>query len=365
LSPGSSRPARGAWLAIPTALAMVSVAGCQNMVVVEIGLNGPISFDQVAAVDVDLHEVINGSSHAGGYVHTGTSNVMANQVFRERKSVSVYLPPNVRRFLLRADLYYQQSCPFLSGTGEFDLDAVGGGQALDMRPAGCSSDADNPDQMVSDSSPAVGEAGDAADVVAEEASASSPDAGADHGECDDTAAPSSCPDLSDGGTDAGAAFVEQTPNSECEGYCNNMVPSCPGVYADLAGCLAVCTEARWHLPADGGPAVTLLSCLAAYAQSAADARTASARLSFCEAAEPGNGSCGLVCETYCALREKLCRDPGGASQDCLDRCHSMVVQQSRRFACLLEVLETEVLNDSRFCSWTSLDTECGRCASAM
>jgi hypothetical protein len=346
---------------LPLALALAPASSCRKLNVVTIDLQGGFVPSQIKSVRVRVHQVVGGTSDAGGYAYDNTSE--PNDYFRRNTTVSLYLPVDVKRYAVVIDAFDDQDC--LSGAGAFDVGDIHPVVDLAVNADGlCGSpvdrtdaqapDAHSPDAAVADREAIPDAAPDTSDAAADEAVA----------ECgsDTHVTTVSCFDPTV--ADAGAAkpFDETSPNPECEDYCRTMIAACPDTFTDLPGCRAVCTEAGWHLPADGSGGQTDLSCLAAQAHTAFDAPTANARMLSCLEATPSSVTCISRCQTYCLLSEHLCKDSSLAPASCMADCSALDAERQTFVPCLIQLLAHDVPGDPRFCSGTTLDNACGRCS---
>ena len=341
------------------ALSLAAGAGCQRWSLVMIDLRGIPDIDLIASLRARVYETQDSDAGAGGYVHDNVSDT--NAEFRKRNSVGVYLPKGVRQFAVVIDALDILGCRILTGAGTFDVNAPA--PTLNLVPPTdeiCrfvtekdSGSEDTRDDLLADLAP------DVTDAPTDVSDADGSDSiGADHGECGADTTVVTCFDPSD--VDAGApdAFVETAPNPDCNTYCDDMIANCPGTFADRIGCIAVCTEAGWQLPADGSSEGTTLSCLANHARAAATEPMLS-RAVDCAGGDPSEGECSQVCKPYCLLRQRFCQDPPSAEADCETTCNR---SPSISLTCLMQIMEHDVPSDRRFCQWTQLDQTCGTCA---
>jgi len=332
--------------------------GCQKWSLVVIDLKGDFDVTQIASVHARSHELHGGDANDGGYFHDNT--VEANTKFRMRPSVGIYLPKGVREFEVEIDALNTGGACIFTGSGPFNVDNAH--PTLTLMPAigtSCqpvaqidSGASDAYDSSFPDLSPEV------ADAQPDTADADVSGTGqSDHSDCDSNSTVVACFDPSDMDGGPPVPFDERTPNSDCDAYCDDMIMNCPGTFADLNGCIAVCTEAGWQLPADGSSEGTVLSCLADYAQAAARATIKKAL--DCAGGDPGKSECVPVCEPYCLLRQRFCQDPPAVEEDCLTTCYntSPAIQ-----VCLMQIMDHDVPGDPRFCQWTLLGGTCGRCS---
>jgi hypothetical protein len=330
--------------------------GCQKLFVVSISVSN-VDVETIETVKVHVQQT------GGSYVYDGIKPV--NEQFRQDGRIGVYLPTGVRRFSVTIDAF-GGACHLFEGSRPFDLDdpndvllvvalttPVDSG-CMAMNDGGDSGDGEAGMEAGQDTCDALADRDDLLDTGTE-----TPHNPTD---CGAEAPTSTCFDPAD--PDAGTAdpFAENATNPECNDYCAAATSACPAIFADEPGCMTVCTEAGWHLPADADGGVTPLSCLTDRAQTATTVPMPVVT-SQCGLADPGGDECAPACETYCTLREALCGDRLPASPDCLQSCYAQERTRLMFAKCLFQVLEHDVPRDRRFCAWVDLAGTCGRCSS--
>jgi hypothetical protein len=344
------------------ALLLPASVGCQKWSLVMIDLKGDFAVDQIASLRASCHELQGDAAIDGGYFHDNA--VDANAAFEKRPSVGVYLPKGVREFAVRIDAFDAHGCLILTGSRNFDVDTPNLALMLFPTPptdgmchplAEMDSGApDARDSAVADLSPEV------TDASTDTSNAEVSDAGqSEHGDCGADTTSVICFDPSDPDAGAPKPLDGRAPNSDCETYCGDMITNCPGSFAGRDGCIAVCTEAGWQLPADGGSGGSVLKCLADNARAAAGT-TPLSRVVACAAADPSLSGCSPVCIPYCLLRQRFCHDPAEEAA-CETACFESFSASSARVTCLMQVMEHDVPSDTRFCQWTELVSNCGKC----
>jgi hypothetical protein len=137
------------------------------------------------------------------------------------------------------------------------------------------------------------------------------------------------PETPDAGPGPGAPDAGAPPAGQCESYCSAIMTNCTGAnaqYADMTECMELCGASGWVAGVAGADDGNTLSCRLTHASDLAAADPDQ----HCASAGPaGGGTCGSLCENYCAHSAKHC-DGQHSYRDydqCLQACDTLLPQQ--------------------------------------
>jgi hypothetical protein len=127
----------------------------------------------------------------------------------------------------------------------------------------------------------------------------------------------------DGGA-SGDAGEGGDPEPTCENYCNQIMTTCAGDYAqypDMATCLTYCDDiGRWEAGTRGAVDGNTIACRIYHGNVPARMNPAG----HCYHAGPtGGGVCGTWCENYCSLLSNTCEGSDavfGSGAECMTAC---------------------------------------------
>jgi hypothetical protein len=115
------------------------------------------------------------------------------------------------------------------------------------------------------------------------------------------------------------------PTPECRAYCEQVMTNCVtphAAYASLDTCLGVCALLAPGDKDEPGQTNTL-ACRARQA-TLAGSSTAAEPAVYCPRAAPGGGgTCGSICESYCALLQSACPQEFATVPSCIEKCAAL------------------------------------------